>query len=198
MAGSWIALFVMLWLVVLGLTVLVLGLSRRVQQLTALIGEAEPVSVNTGFPGGPAIGSVFPPLLGASADAGRAAQATAGDGLIVIFMDAECGPCRRLGESLAARDLTEPLHPAFELALVTDEAGRTAYAGINADRIIVQHDREISRRLAIRGTPFCVVVDDTGVVRSSGIPNSLADVTGLVRRATADESEQSPAAIGRA
>jgi thioredoxin-related protein len=173
------ALLIALWLVVLLLVVLVVGLSRRVTALSELVASGSHAPRDERIPGGPALGSSVPFLYEAVKTA-----AGPGRGLIVLFLEAGCAPCRTLGASLAARDMAVPLHPSFELAVITDDEGEACYADVKPSRITVQQDHELSRRLGVRATPFCVVVDPAGIVRSAGIPNELADVVNLARQAT--------------
>jgi thioredoxin-related protein len=177
LSGSWIALFIALWLVVLLLTVLVVGLNKRLAELSELVASGGLAPHGDGhLPGGPAVGSSVPFLF-------ESVKATPDRGLIVLFLEARCGPCRTLGESLAARDKSVLLHPSFELAVVTDDEGAAVYASVQPAHIAVQQDRELYQRLEVRGTPFCVVVDPLGIVRSIGIPNELADVVNLAEQA---------------
>jgi thioredoxin-related protein len=183
-------LFVALWLVVLLLTALVVGLNKRIVELSELVASGGLAPHGEGsLPGGPAVGSSVPFLF-------ESLQATAERGLIVLFMEAGCSPCRKLGESLAARDMAVPVHPSFDLAVVTDDEGAAVYASVRAAHIVVQPDRELYRRLEVRGTPFGVVVDRLGTVRAIGIPNELADVVKLAEQAeiaTTSSSEGSVA-----
>jgi hypothetical protein len=67
---------------------------------------------------------------------------------------------------------------------VCDDEGEALYADVKPSHTVVQREHELSRRLGVRATPFCVVVDPAGIVRSAGIPNELADVVNLAKQAT--------------
>ena len=177
--GSWIALFVALWVVVLFLLVFVLGLSRRIGILEAELGNGP--SIQGPLDGTPAVGEFLPVPKGHE-DLRWGPQSGAAH--VVLFLSSTCGPCVTLGEKLkvSAEDsdgLPESLRN-IEILIVTDGAGESIFGnlGISA-RLVTQSDAEISRELGIRVSPFGLGIDPEGIVRAVTLPNSVEDVAGM-------------------
>lgn len=179
MQGSWIALFVALWAVVLFLLVCVLGLSRRMKILETRLGDG-PLTQGP-LDGAPAVGE-FLPLPRGHEDLHWGPRS--GMAHVVLFLNSTCGSCVTLGERLEAqaedRDgLPEALRNT-EILIVTDSAGEPIFGhlGIGA-RLVTQANREISRELGIRVSPFGLGIDTEGIVRAVALPNTVQDVVGL-------------------
>jgi len=177
--GSWIALFVALWAVVLLLTVLVLGLSRRIGALEARIGDSSPVQDI--LAGAPAVGDSLPVIKGHEslrwAPQSDAAQ-------VVLFLSSTCGPCRTLAAKLEhlaedGNELPEILKNS-EILIITDSSGEPIFGdlGIGA-RLVTQSDGEISRELGIRASPFGLGIDANGIVQGVTLPSSVQDMVRL-------------------
>lgn len=198
MPAAWVTLIIVLWAVVAVLIVLVLGLSRRVRDLSAAWSPEMPASGDGPRRvtiGGPAIGSRFE-----FSPSGEPAAVQAGcerRDQVVLFLSTSCGPCRTLGESLvASRELDAALKD-IERVLVTDEQGEGVYGGLPVTEVIVQREDEISRRLGINATPFGIATDSTGIVRWAGIPQSAEDVLAMATACgSARDDEQTVVAAG--
>lgn len=177
MTTSWMALVIALWVVVLMLIALVLGLSRRVRELSA------------GFAGGPAgLDAVIKgPEVGSTIELAPpgSSPVSVEDGIeardrVVLFLSASCGPCHALGDEIVAARKDGFVLDGSELVLVTDEQGADSYRELRADDVLVQPTNDISRRLGINATPYGVAMDASGVVRWSAVPHRLDDVRSMV------------------
>lgn len=183
MTGTWTALMLALWVVVVVLLALVLGLSRRVRDLegsrtggTVVVASAEVSTL------GPMVGTRvdFP---GASPRGIAGAEAK---DRLVLFLNSSCGPCHMLGdEVIAARDDGFVLDS--DLVLVTDELGASFYGGLRAATVVVEPSNEISRGLGIHATPYGLAVDATGVVKWSGVAGNFDDVLSMAAAVGLDD-----------
>jgi hypothetical protein len=188
MSAAWVALVVTLWLVVALLVVLVLGLIRRVGQLES----AGSAGDRTGPAGtGPVSGSPPPIVRGYEHLATVSDDAAA---RVVLFLSSSCMTCRRLGGeltlALADDDPRGLFFTDIELVLVTDPEGASALAEVGASQLVTDSDGELRRNWSIPGTPFAVVIDETGVIRASGFTSTLARLRGVVDMLDADVSRQ--------
>jgi hypothetical protein len=177
MTSTWMALVIALWFVVAVLLAMVLGLSRRVRELSESRGES-PVVIERDD------GAVLGPRVGSTIDlAPLSSPARPGDeprDRIVLFLASSCGPCHLLGDELIAAAEDGFVLVGSDLVLVTDELGSEFYRGLGADEIVVQPKNEISRHLGIIATPYGIAVDAAGVVRWSGIAGNFDDVLAMV------------------
>ncbi|MGH3599833.1 MAG: TlpA family protein disulfide reductase [Pseudonocardiaceae bacterium] len=168
------ALVIALWVVVLGLIALVLGLSRRVRELSDRFASGP---AGQDMAKGPKVGSIIelaPP------DSSRAAEDDIeAEARVVLFLSTSCGPCHSLGDEIVAARNDGFALVGSDLVLVTDELGAEFYRELRADDVLVQPANEIARRLGINATPYGVAVDASGVVRWSGVPHHLDDVRSM-------------------
>jgi methylamine dehydrogenase accessory protein MauD len=172
---GWAIAIVFLWLAVIALAVVVLGLLR---QLMPLLERA--VASTTEFAisaQGPLVGHQLPYFVARDAE-GKAIeqQQFRGRPSLLLFLSAGCGPCKWLAEELGQADLGEL---ADQLIIIAGPDAPEAL-GIPAGlRILTESANEVSGALAIRGTPFAVAVDPSGIVRASSVPNTVKDLDSL-------------------
>ena len=173
---------VALWLVVLVLIVLVLGLSRRVRDLSKRL-DQRPV-------GGDDMDSpIRGPRIGSTLElAPVAKRGEEGRDRIVLFLNSSCGPCHVLADELAAAREGGYLNllAGTELVVVTDDLGAKFYGGLGADEVVVQPANDISTQLGINATPYGIAVDAAGVVRWSGIAGDFDDLLAMAAAFTFD------------
>jgi hypothetical protein len=169
----WIVLFIALWLVVLGLIVLVLGLSRR---LTVMESASTSVkSASTGPMGALAAGTAVP-----RATADHLAIPSTDDTIsssVILFLSPGCGPCVKLAHALNQRPLWRAADENCEIIVVTDEAGTELFGRIG--RTVPDSAGTLAKSFRVPGTPFGFAVDAHGIIRAAGIPNTAADVQKL-------------------
>lgn len=151
----------------------VLGTLRRA---TAALEEVEARLRGTDSdprPGGLAPGTSVPEFA-ALTDRGRVftARELRGRDVVLLFLAADCPPCRVLADELRA---ASPPYVEARLVLVFDaeaEAGQLI-EGIDAE-VIYQDERAVSRAFNSAGTPHAFVIDRAGTVVASGMPNTLS------------------------
>lgn len=180
MTTSWMALMIALWVVVLVLIALVLGLSRRVRELSeGLAGGPAGLAGARAVIKGPEVGSTIE-LVPPSSSPMSTKEGTQERDRVVLFLSTSCGPCHALGDEIVAARNDGFAFNGSELVLVTDELGTDFYRALQADDVLVQPANEISRRLGINAAPYGVAMDASGIVRWSGAPHRLDDVRSMV------------------
>ena len=164
---------VLLWVVVLALgflllgTLRVLGLLRwRLEQLEATTPSR--LGRNGLKPGKKAPDFTLPSVTGADV----ALSGFAGRKVLLVFVQPGCGPCRLITPEL------NRLQGDGEVQVVVvsngdGEANRKWAGEVRARFPVVTQERlSLSRRYEAFATPFAFLVDERGVIRSSGIVNS--------------------------
>jgi hypothetical protein len=153
MTGWWAIAFAVQWLLVVSLCVIVVSLARQVGTLHLRLGPRGALEIDTE---GPPLGEAPPP---------RPARLDGGGGLIlggpgtprlVLFVSPTCPICEEVKPSVPAA---------------------ASSAGLASQLV---HDPDAERMWNVPGTPFAVVMDETGVVRAKGTVNNLEQLEGLV------------------
>lgn len=172
MPAPWVALIVVLWAVVIMLTVVVLGLLRRIQHL-----QPSPLPAAAPRPtlSGPTLGRLVPVVDGYEELAPRPLDHRP---RVVLFLSSSCGMCVKVAEGLRSRYACLDAPTCFDdvdLVLVTDPAGATSLADL-ASLVISQTDGKLSERWQIPGTPYAVAVGDDGIVRAASFVTDFVDL----------------------
>jgi len=164
--GWWALAFVVLWLMVVVLCVVVIALARQVGTLHLRLGPRGALEVDDE---GPALGEPLPPVAAVAADGAQVRLGGSGHPRLVLFASPTCAVCHEVTPGLPA----------------AAAAGRL--------EAIVVHDTDAESAYDVPGTPFVLVLDEHGVVRSKGTVNNLEQVEGLVdtanRRITEDRRQ---------
>lgn len=176
MSWPWIVLFGLQWVALAALMVIVLGLNQRVVSLWSR-GQAGGSSLPTLPNTLPKTGQPLPtdsPLV--SLGTGNR---------IFMFVGSGCPPCRDLQTKLAA-DPAETLRVLNEASLfmLADADGESIFSIPGVSTVVVD-DGAISDEVGVQATPTAIAVDFAGVVRGTGVANSLNDVGKFAERLTA-------------
>jgi hypothetical protein len=174
MTTTWMVLVIVLWAAVLLLITLVLGLSRRTQDLAAALHQSS-------APTRAAQTEVLGPRVGTFVELESEAQSLTVRGSprskrIVLFLNASCAPCHMFGDELIAAREDGFVFDGHDFVLVTDELGADFYRVLSPNEIVVQRTNEISRRLGINATPYGLAIDSTGRATWSGIASNFDDL----------------------
>ena len=153
MSGWWTAAFVAQWVLLVVLCVVVVALARQVGTLHLRLGPRGALEIDTE---GPSLGDPLPPVEARGTDGGSVVVGGPGVRRLVLFSSPTCIICREVAPALPAAAGAADLIPQ-----------------------IVQ-DPDVERMLEVPGTPFLLVLDETGVVRAKGTVNTLEQVEGLV------------------
>ena len=170
MPAPWIVLIGVLWIVVLGLIVMVAGLSSRVRSLAAP-GSSPEAPLVLGPPVGRKV--TLAPILS------QLVAESPGSGVILLFLHGTCGPCHTLWEQLTSADELAQQLDGIHPVLITDEPGQTIFVGSFTSDVLVQRDDEISHQLEVNASPYGLALDSAGSVRWSGLPNTVEDVLAM-------------------
>lgn len=182
MAGTWLVLFILLWVVCLALLTLVLGLSRRVDRVEQFVLPSGGAAVPTDPTKGRLVGANVAEQIVKSGIEG-AAGGVAG---VVLFVSDECGWCRALAgdvqsrlEKVAGAGVASAV--GTRVTIVTDR--EETYKALGATAIVVDQRGEVQSGFGIESTPTGLAIDEYGVVRGAMIANRLSDIEQLARLA---------------
>jgi hypothetical protein len=153
MTGWWAVAFVVQWLLVVSLCVIVVALARQVGTLHLRLGPRGALEVDTE---GPPLGEAPPPRPARLDGGGRLILGGPGAPRLVLFVSPTCPICEEVKRSVPAA---------------------ASSAGLASQLV---HDPDAERMWNVPGTPFAVVMDETGVVRAKGTVNNLEQLEGLV------------------
>lgn len=173
MSAPWIVLIVVLWLVVIGETVLVLGLSRRLTALEMTRGpvdHAHDATMGALAPGNPVPREVADQLGSVPAD-------TSDGSSVILFLSPGCGPCMKLADELAEPSREGHIEEDVEIVVVTNQAGAERFGHIG--RTVIDTSATIARGFRVPGTPFGFAVDSKGIIRGVAVPNDADDLRHL-------------------
>jgi methylamine dehydrogenase accessory protein MauD len=172
--GWWAASYVLLWLLALALCAVVVALARQIGMLHLRLGPRGALEIDDE---GPALGEPPPAAFARGAD-GDVSLATPGHRRFVLFVSPGCTLCRQLlpglGPVASAAGYT-----AYAVSDLDLGETRRAFAGAHSDTRVLSGP-DVAPAWNVPGTPFAVVVDESGVVRAKGTPNNLEQLEGLV------------------
>jgi methylamine dehydrogenase accessory protein MauD len=113
-----------------------------------------------------------------------------GKRVLLVFVQPNCGPCHEVVPALSR------LHRSGELEVLAvnkaerDEAAEWA-AEVHAEfPVLVQDGLEISKKYQVFATPFAFLIDEQGVIASSGIVNNRQHVRFLLDAAADHAASQ--------
>ncbi|MGH2678940.1 MAG: hypothetical protein ACRDG8_00415 [Actinomycetota bacterium] len=153
MSEWWTAAFVAQWVLLVVLCVVVVALARQVGTLHLRLGPRGALEIDTE---GPGLGEPLPPVEATGADGAPVVIGGPGARRLVLFSSPTCTVCREVAPALPAAARAAALLPQ------------------------VVHDPDAERTFEVPGTPFLLVLDETGTVRAKGTVNTLEQVEGLV------------------
>lgn len=159
-----------LWAVALFLAFLLLGTLRAYGVLRWQLAQLEATTPNrvgrSGLkPGRPAPDFTLPDVSGREVSLGD----FAGKPLLLVFVQAGCGPCHAVAPELNA----VARRGQFRVAVINHadpDAARAWARDVAAEfPVLIQENWAVSKRYEAYATPFAFVIGPDGVVRSSGI-----------------------------
>jgi hypothetical protein len=153
MSGWWMAAFIAQWILLIVLAIVVIALAREVGTLHLRLGPRGALEIDTE---GPEIGEAPEPLAARDVEGARITIGGPGPGRLVLFSSPTCPVCAEVAPGIPAAAASAGLVP------------------------LIVHDPEAEDALEVPGTPYVLVLDEIGVVRSKGTVNNLEQVEGLV------------------
>lgn len=178
MDGWWAASYFVLWALVIVLAVMVVALARQVGTLHLRLGPRGALEMDDE---GPALGEAPPAGSAQSLDGKTIEIGGPGEAQLVLFVSPGCMVCEQVTPSLRAVARMGELVPYVLTDLDIHET-RRAYASKEVGAPVASA-RELTQSWDIPGTPYVVILDDTGVVRGKGTVNNLEQMEGLIATA---------------
>ena len=175
MEGWWAASYVVLWVLVVVLALVVVALARQIGTLHMRIGPHGALEIDTEGPplGEPAERFEAEDVLGEPVTVGGP-----GEQQLLLFVSPGCQLCAQVLPSVDAVAAAGDMRPLV-LADGDREEALSYYASRSWKAPLVPATH-IAESYEIPGTPFAVILDDLGVVRSKGTINNLEQMEGLI------------------
>lgn len=188
---------VALWVLVLALGFLLLGALRNAGVLAWKLEELEATTPNRAGRTGLKPGTPAPPFTLPRVGGGEVSLADfAGRPVLVVFVQAGCGPCHAIAPELNALARKGELQVVVVNNAEPDIAREWAEDVKAEFPVLVQEKWRVSKSFEVYATPFAFLVDAGGVVRSAGICGSRRHLdyvlAGAGRRAAADDHHPGP------
>lgn len=175
MQGWWIASYVVLWVLVLVLAFVVVALARQIGTLHLRLGPRGALEMDDE---GPPLGEA-PPADDLQDTSGAPVRIGGpGEAQFLLFVSPGCGVCEQVLPSVPVVASAGRLKP-YVLTDMDEDETRLAYANKRVGAPTLSA-RFLVQRWDIPGTPYVIVLDETGVVRAKGTVNNLEQMEGLV------------------
>lgn len=192
MSAPWIVLVVALWAVMLLLVVVVLGLSRRVEQLQAGVVAGDAPAAMPPESAGPVVGErlSIPEQYRELLQMGHGTHPR-----LLLFMHSGCGPCISLAAQVSESRGADGQHllSGAHITLVTDEDGATSFNHLGVRQAVVDDYPNLSREIGVPGTPYAVRLDATERVVAGTFLWSISLLRDVVSQAGLGDSGAEPA-----
>lgn len=176
---AWVASYIGLWVLVIVLLVLTVALARQI----GLIYRRLPPAVARMTSEGPTVGSEMEEIAGRTLH-GRAIS-IGGPNLrprLYVFVGANCTSCDELAPAL--RSIHASDRDDFEVMIVglggTDEDNRQFVERNRLHDLAFSISPEAITTYGIQGTPYAMLTDERGRVRTKGIANHLEQLESLI------------------
>ena len=183
MHGWWAISYIALWFLVVALALLVVALARQVGTLHLRLGPRGALEIDDE---GPPLGDAPDPAIERDLDGREVAVGGPGRAQLLLFVSPECPVCREVLPSVQAVASAARLDPLV-VSDADHEHAAAAYRRRPGAPVVAAP--ELHRHYRVPGTPFAVVLDETGTVRAKGTVNNLEQVEGLVETARRRQEE---------
>lgn len=171
----WAVSYVVLWLLVITLGIVVVALARQIGTLHLRLGPRGALELEDE---GPPLGEPAPVVSTVGRDGTMVEVGGSGAERLLLFASPGCLVCDRVLPSLhvvAAGAGMEPL-------VITDVDPVEAKLAYPPSRttVAVVSGVTAAEEYTVPGTPYVIVLDEDGIVRSKGTVNNLEQMEGLV------------------
>ncbi len=175
MDGWWAASYVVLWLLVIVLALVVVALARQIGTLHMRIGPHGALEIDTE---GPPLGEPTEPFDLEDIDGEGVTVGGPGRAQLLLFVSPGCQICAQVLPSVDAVAEAGEMTP---IVLADGDRHETlsSYSSRSWSAPLVPA-QAVAESYEIPGTPYAVILDDLGVVRSKGTINNLEQMEGLV------------------
>jgi methylamine dehydrogenase accessory protein MauD len=188
--GWWAASYIVLWLLVLVLCIVVVALARQIGTLYLRLGPRGALEIDDE---GPPLGEAPQSVETRDTDGQVIHVGGPGEPQLLMFISPGCHVCEQVLPSLPV-----VAHEARLSPIVISDVDAEETALVFATKAVsapIVPGIEIARRYEVPGTPYVVVLDDSGVVKAKGTVNNLEQMEGLIvtarrRLSGADEHQR--------
>jgi methylamine dehydrogenase accessory protein MauD len=175
MDGWWAASYVVLWVLVVVLALVVVALARQIGTLHMRIGPHGALEIDTEGPplGEPAESFEVEDISGEPVTVGGPGRPQ-----LLLFISPGCQLCAQVLPSVDAVASAGGMTP---LVIADGDRHETlsSYSSRSWNAPLVPATR-VAESYEIPGTPYAVILDDLGIVRSKGTINNLEQMEGLI------------------
>lgn len=180
MEGIWLWSYLALWGVVLFQTLLLFALMRQVGLLHLRV---RPIGAMMGN-SGPELGARAPEIVTHDFNSGRPVTlgTSVGKSTLLVFISPGCPACGELMPGLVALQLHE--QKTTDIILVSDimdeRPNREFIERYRLNKTKYILSSEITEEYRIGGSPYAVLIDAEGIVRTKGLVNHLEHLESLL------------------
>lgn len=186
MEGWWAASYVVLWALVVLLGITVVALARQIGTLHLRLGPRGALEMDEE---GPPLGTALPEENLVDVDGVERSVGGPGTSQLLLFVSPGCMVCEQVLPGIPAVARSSSLAP-FVLTDVDEHETRRAYRSKDIGAPLLPA-RFAVERYEVPGTPYAIVLDDSGIVRAKGTINNLEQLEGLVDSAQRRAAEGS-------
>lgn len=192
MSGIWLVSYVALWVLVILLAIVVLGLVRQLGVIYLRLGPDSAVTTSEGLE----INSPAPEFQSEDVISGRRVTLTdlKQRPSLLIFISPTCGPCAKLMPHVA--DLMRVRNSAANIVLISQSTEQETLSLIRSHKlkgpVLADADKSLSTIYRVPATPFAYRVDQSGIVKRRGIPNTLEHLEEMLRGQGGEEVVELP------
>lgn len=187
MTTPWIVAFTLLAATVLLLAVFVLGLARRILETLNKLEPSHTNSAHEHAEFGMPLGSTAPGAADPDMDENLPPRLPSGiRGNVVLFVEANCDPCRTLIPDLASGGVA---FRGLQGHIFADDGFEVPLSDLSDWNIHSDVGGETAKTWAVNATPLMYVLDQHNRIAAKGFPNSTADVNRIIHNADLQNSK---------
>jgi methylamine dehydrogenase accessory protein MauD len=175
MDGWWGVSYAVLWLLVIALAVVVVALARQIGTLHLRLGPRGALEMDDE---GPALGDAPDSFEVVTIDGKQVTVGGPGEAQLLMFVSPGCMVCEQVLPSINVVARSGSMTP-YVLTDVDDFETNKAFAPKRLPAAVASA-AEVARSYGVPGTPYIVVLDQSGIVRAKGTVNNLEQMEGLV------------------
>jgi methylamine dehydrogenase accessory protein MauD len=182
MHGLVIGSYIALWVVVVILSIVILSLAKQIALLHRRLAPMGARIENAG----PAIGDRIKPFLGVDIY-GSSVRIPSQDGrnVALVFVSSTCPACDSLAPAL--RSIAKHEKASMKVVLATfrgdDQVNREYAIKYGLDGLEFIFSPQLAASFNVLSTPYAVLVDGTGIVRTKGLVNNREHMESLLNAA---------------
>ena len=195
MSGLWLASYLVLWAVTAAVALTVAALARQIGLIHRRI---PPLGARMGNPG-PALGERVPAITGTNLN-GQPMEfgSERGRATLVTFIAPSCDACRELAPALLsiARSERRSLDVVLVCPRGSDDDIRRFARQTRLDKLPIIVAPEVAEHYRIMSTPYALMIDRFGVLRSKGVVNNVEHLESLLNAMAADHTNADSVARG--